>query len=275
MTQKFYSISQVLEKGYKIYIAAQPMIFKDLTINEKLKPYILFFDCLLEENRNWYKDKALELNIRVFGKQSMPSEPWVDHHFGIACGVTLGFLNPSGEPISMGRFIKKFEENSIHEWTLLVDPKYEGRHLGKATVALECEFSKNKERISTTTQLNNRSIALYLGLTKEGNPLELLAVGFHHTYPNSILAIADIPKDSNSIMQNYNMPSIDEGILISEKTELKKGRKYLIQASNLNTIKRISQDLKKGAKYNVIGWYDENSTKGMSKEPLTMIEKIG
>jgi len=268
---KFSSISQVLEKGYKIYIATQPMIFKDLTISEKLKPYVQFFDCLLEGNRDWYNSKVTELNKRVFGPQAMATDLWVDHHFGIACGVTLGFLNPSGEPISMGRFIKRFEENSIHEWTLLVDPKYEGRGLGKATVALECEFSKNKERISTTTQLNNNAIVIYLGLTNEGNPLELLAIGFHHTHPNSILAIVDIPKDSNSIIQKYNMPSIDDGILISEKIELKKGGRYLIQANNINAIKRISNDLKNGAEYKVIGWFSHSKE---SKEPLTMIEKI-
>jgi len=263
---------KLIEEGYKIYVASQPAIFKELTISPELKPYIKFFDCLLAENRDWYNDKITELNKKVFGPKSMPTDKWVDHHFGIACGVTLGLLNPGGEPISMVRFIRRFEENSIHEWTALVDPKYQGRGLGLATLALECELSKNKERLSTTTQLDNNAIALYLHLTQEGNPLELLAIGFHHTHSNSILAITDIPKNSESIMEKYKMPPIEEGILINEETQLFPG-KYLIAANDLNAIKKISQDLKQGSKYRIIGWYQDWKEKGI-EVPLTMLEKV-
>lgn len=263
---------QLFKKGYKTYIATQPRIFKELTLSKELEPYTLFFDCLLEKNRDWYDKKISELNKRVFGPLSMPTAAWVDHHFGIACGVTLGFLNPAGEPISMARFVRKFEENSIHEWTLLVDPEYEGRGLGKATVALECELSKNKERISTTTQLDNSASAIYLHLTNEGNPLELIAIGFHHTHPNSILAIGDIPKDSESIIREYKMPPISEGDLLVEGTKLLLG-KYLIVATDSDAIRKISEDLGQGSKYKIIGWYQDWKEKGI-ETPLLMIEKI-
>lgn len=262
---------QLVEEGFGIYVATQPRIFRDLTIREGLKPHVKFIDCLLEENRGWYKDKITELNRRVFGPLGMPTEAWIDHHFGIAGGVTLGFLNSSGEPISMMRFIRRFEENSIHEWTMLVDPNYEGRGFGRATLALGCEFSKNKEKISFTTQLDNSAITLYLGLTNEGNPLELLAIGFHHTHPNSIMAAADIPKDSDNLIKEYQMPPINEGILLGEEVQLSP-RKYLIRASDLNSVRRISQDLKQGSSYKIIGWYRDGKEFGV-KEPLTMLEK--
>ena len=266
------TLLQLIEDGYRIYVATQPRIFEELTIPEELKPHIQFFDCLLAENRDWYRDKITEFNKRVFGPQAMATDLWVDHHFGIACGVTLGFLNPAGEPISMMRFIRHFEEDSIHEWTMLVDPKYEGKGLGKATLALGCELSKNKKRISFTTQLDNNAIALYLHLTNEGNPLELLAIGFHHTHSNSILAIADIPKDSNSIMEKFKAPPIDEGRLYVERIQLVPG-KYLILSNDLFGRKKISQDLKQGARYKIIGWYQDWKEKGI-ETPLTMIEKI-
>jgi len=266
------ALLRLIEEGYRIYVATQPAIFKELTISPELKPHIRFLDCLLAENRDWYNDKITELNKKVFGPKSMPTDKWVDHHFGIACGVTLGLLNPAGEPISMTRFIRHFEEDSIHEWTFLIDPKYEGRGFGKATLALECEFSKNKKRISLTTQLDNNAIALYLHLANEGNPLELIAIGFHHTHSNSILAITDIPKNSESIVEKYKMPPIDEGILINEETQLFPG-KYLILSNDLFGRKKISQDLKQGSKYKIIGWYKDWKEKGI-EVPLTMIEKI-
>lgn len=273
MMQKITNLFQILKEGYKVYIATQPAIVKELTISEELKPYVQFFDCLLAENRDWYKNKITELNIRVFGSLAMPTEAWIDHHFGIACGVTIGFLDLAGEPISMARFCRHFDENSIHEWTLMVEPKYEGVGFGKATLALACELSKNKEKISYTTQLNNPAMALYLHLINEGGILELLGIGFHHTHLNSILAIVKIPNDSNSIMKKYEMPSIDNGILVSEKTDLVKGQKYLIQSNNINVIKMISKDLKNGARYSIIGWYPDSEKLGV-KEPLTLIEKL-
>lgn len=263
---------QLVKEGYGIYIATQPAIFKELTISEELKPHIRFFDCLLEENRDWYKSKITELNRRVFGPLSMPTADWVDHHFGIAAGVTLGLLDLAGEPISMMRFCRHFEINAIHEWTLLVAPEYEARGFGKATLSLGCELSKNKEKISFTTQLDNSAIALYLHLTNEENPLELLAIGFHHTHPNSILAVANIPEDSNSIMKEYKMPSIDRGTLLTESTQLIPG-KYCIRANDLEAIKRISKDLGQDSKYKIIGWCQDWKEKGI-EVPLTMIEKI-
>ncbi len=263
---------RLINQGYTIYVATQPMIFEDLTINEKLKPHVKFFNCLLAENRNWYNEKITEFNKRVFGPKAMPTDKWVDHHFGIACGVTLGFLNSTGEPVSMMRFVRHFEENSIHEWTLLVNPKYQGKGFGLATLSLGCESSKNKKRISFTTQLDNNAVVLYLHLTNEGNPLELLATGFHHTHPNSILAIAKMLKDSNSLMKKYRMPPIEEGVLLTKEVQLIPG-KYLLLANDLVGIKRISRNLKDGAKYNIIGWYQDWEEKSI-EVPITMVEKV-
>lgn len=265
------ALFQLLKEGHRIYIATQPRIFKELTISNEIEPYVLFFDCLLEKNRDWYDKKISELNKRVFGSLSMPTAAWIDHHFGIACGVTLGFLDSSGEPISMTRFARKFEEDSIHEWTMMVSPQHEGRGFGRATLALECELSKNKKRISFTTQLDNSAVPLYLGLTNEGNPLELLAIGFHHTHSNSIMAVAQIPKDSEIVMKEHQMPLVSEGVLLTSESELLP-RKYLIGAVNLNVVKKISEDLDQGSKYKIIGWYRNCEEMGI-KEPLTMIEK--
>lgn len=267
------ALLQLVEKGYRIYVATQPKIFKELTIGQELRPHVQFIDCLLAKNRDWYNNKITELNKRIFGPQAMATDKWVDHHFGIAAGVTLGFLDFSGEPISMMRFIRHFTENSIHEWTFLRDTKYRGMGFSQATLALGCEFSKDKKRISFTTQLDNSAMSLYFCLTNEGNPLELLAIGFHHTHPNSIMAITDIPKNSESIMRKYEMPPISEGILLKKGIPLIPG-KYLILASDLDAIKRISEDLGRGSKYKIIGWYQNSKELGV-EEPLTMVEKRG
>lgn len=262
---------QLIEEGYRIYVASQPAIFKELTVSGELKPHIQFVNCLAAANRDWYKNNITELNQRVFGPKSMPTAAWIDHHFGIVAGVTLGLLNKTG-PISMMRFVRRFEEDTIHEWTMLVDPEYTGKGFAKATLALGCALSQNKKRISLTTQLDNPAVALYLHLANEGNPLELLAIGFHHTHPNSILVVADIPRDPNSILKGYQMPPRSKGILFKGQSPLR-GRQYLIAANDSSAIQAISRDLGQGAKYHIVGWYSNHKDLEV-EEPLTMLEKI-
>lgn len=263
-------ISPLLKKGFKIYLATQPANLENLTINQGLKPHTQFFNCLLEENKNWYRNRITSLNVAVFGPLGMPTEPWVDHHFGIVCGVTLGFLDEAGEPITMIRACHHFEGKTTQMWTFLVDPRYQNMGLGKNTLALLCEFCQNQERITFTTQLNSSSIAAYLHLTNKSEPLKLDAIGFHHTHPNSVLVGTKMPQNPKTILEKYKMPEIKEAILITPKTKLKAG-KYLLRATDLNAIKRISQDLKKGREYRLIGWYSNGL--GIN-EPLTMLEII-
>jgi len=136
--------------------------------------------------------EIIELNEAAYGK-GMAAPAWTFANFGtIGAGITGGLLC-DGQPIAKFSIVGNINDPTIsHEWTLLVHPDYQGKGIGSLTLALAIQAVRQKRFHTFFTQTDNASLHAYL---KVPHPLELLAYGFVHTRPNSLLIKVAIPAE--------------------------------------------------------------------------------
>jgi GNAT superfamily N-acetyltransferase len=140
-----------------------------------------------------FTHEMISLNEKAYGK-GMAAPAWTFSNFGtIGAGITAGFLS-NNVPISKLSLVGNISDPTIaHEWTLLVDPDFEGKGIGSVTFALALHLAQDKDFLTFIIQTNNASSNIYL---KNIYPLNILSYGFVHTCNNSLFIKTKIPKDN-------------------------------------------------------------------------------
>ncbi len=182
------------------YVVANRMHWDKLKINLKTLPYsIRFVDAGSYRGQDFVRE-MISLNEKAYGV-GMAAPSWTYANFGtIGAGVTSGFLS-QGVPVSKFNIVGNAMDPEIaHEWTLLVDPDFQGRSLASLTVAFALQMVSDKKYFTFLTQTDNSAINTYLKFPK---PLQILAYGFVHTKRNSFMFKTEIPQNPfSSFLQN-------------------------------------------------------------------------
>jgi GNAT superfamily N-acetyltransferase len=143
--------------------------------------------------RGWeFTQEMILLNEKAYGK-GMAAPAWTFANFGtIGAGITGGFLS-SGQPISKFSMVGNVWDPDIaHEWTLLVEPSYQGKNIASLSLAFALQCVKTKKYHTFIAQTHNNSLHVYL---KFPYPLQIMAYGFVHTRKNSLLLKVPIPQN--------------------------------------------------------------------------------
>jgi len=135
--------------------------------------------------------EMIALNEKAYGEK-MAAPAWTFANFGtIGAGITGGLLS-RGTPVSKFSVVGNvFDPHTAHDWTMLVDPEYEGKGLASLTLGLALQAVSDKQYFSFIAQTDNSSINLYMKLP---HALHILAYGFVHSKRNSLLLKTEIPK---------------------------------------------------------------------------------
>ncbi len=273
------NLKEITEK-FDAYIVTQRENLKFLT-TEDLPFDVEIINSISPETAEFYKKEIAELNFKVFGPMGLGSKAWVDAHFGCIAGATVGLKEKeTGKVISMARFVGHIDPKKFELWTLMVHPDYQGRGIGKATLALACWLNRNREVISLIEQIENPVNMLYLKLRTDENPLILNAIGFYHSQmPNSLNIEVKIPKDPFKQIFSKRKPKEPKGnfIFIDDVDDFSEvnNRLILLSASAKN-INKLGECVARGKKFEIIYWYDsaKANEKFDMKEPLLVIKAI-
>jgi ribosomal protein S18 acetylase RimI-like enzyme len=141
-----------------------------------------FIDPSTQEGQDFTRE-MIDLNEKAYGA-----------NFGtIGAGITAGFLS-NNKPISKLSLVGNISEPNIaHQWTLLVDPDFEGLGIGSISFALALHLAQEKDFLTFIIQTDNLSSNIYL---KNIYQLDIMSYGFVHSCENSMLIKTKIPKEN-------------------------------------------------------------------------------
>lgn len=198
--------------------------------------------------------EMVKLNEKAYGV-GMAAPDWAFANFGtIGAGLTAGFLI-DGMPAAKLCVVGNVSDPKIaHEWTLLVDPKYEGEGLGSLTFALALHLIQDKDYLTFIIQTDNASSNIYM---KNIYPLNILSYGFVHTRKNSMLIKTKIPKENpfEAILANkVEKYELDEYDIAKDDLE-GLGDCFWVQQNNSKVYRIINDEIKNGKKYIIKGKY--------------------
>lgn len=271
-----------LVREHNAYIVTQRKNIDQLTTDD-IPFKIEFFEAMSPKTAKWYEKEISELNFRVFGPMGLNSKAWVDIHFGGMAGATVGLKEKNGSVISMTRFVGHISSNKFQLWsqlwTFMVDPVYQRKGVGKATLALTCSLNRNKEWMSYITQIEDEALKLYLKLRSEKSPLYLVGIGFYHSrMPSSIGIEMKVPKKPWEVLFGERAKvKIDNPLFLDEINDLKKVRDQPILVSTRSKrINDLGENIVNGTKYEIIEWFSQTQARERFdfEEPLLVIRKI-
>ncbi len=192
------------------------------------------------------------LNEKAYGK-GMAAPDWTFANFGtIGAGITAGFLS-KGKPVSQLSLIGNISDLTIaHDWTLLVDPEFEGKAMGTLTFCLAVHLAQDKDFLTFIMQTDNSSSNIYL---KNPSPLYITAYGFVHTCKNSMLIKTAIPKENGfeTLLKNkikeYSFQDYPEakGEIITESNS------FWVRHDDDKLYKTLNENIGKEEKYIIKG----------------------
>jgi GNAT superfamily N-acetyltransferase len=233
-------IKKIGSKNISIFISTRKEKWEK--IKELVRP--IPFPCLYldptKESTYPFIYKMEELNEKAYGKK-MSAPIWTYSNFGtIGAGITGGFI-VKDELISKFNVVGDVGDSNIsHEWTLLTDPKYQGKNIGTATLALAMQICSHKKYHTFITQTDNPSNIIYL---KNIHPLQILAYGFVHTKPNSLFIKTKIPKNPFETFINSK-----------KKKQFYNKNKIQIEAYDHHSLKEINNKIQNGSFYYLLDW---------------------
>jgi GNAT superfamily N-acetyltransferase len=165
-----------------------------------------------EQGHN-FVNSMIELNEAAYGK-GMAAPAWTFANFGtIGAGITGGVMIDN-IPISKFSIVGDLMNPQIsHEWTLLTHPDYQGKGLGKLTLALALQVSAHKTHHTFIMQTDNNSNLIYL---QNPHPLQIMAYGFIHTRLNSFL----IKTKFQTIHSKVSLRKVREIFIVGEITKM-------------------------------------------------------
>ncbi|OIP96181.1 hypothetical protein AUK40_05220 [Candidatus Wirthbacteria bacterium CG2_30_54_11] len=171
----------------------------------------------------------IALNEKAYGEK-MAAPAWTFANFGtIGAGITGGFLS-HGLPVSKFSMVGNiWDPHTAHDWTMLVDPEYEGRGLASITLGYALQAASDKQYFSFIAQTDNSSINLYLKLPHE---LSILAYGFVHTRRNSLLLKTKIPEQPFATVVKSSMPEAVLSHYPIAREKLPDGHAFWMPAKN-------------------------------------------
>lgn len=196
--------------------------------------------------------EIIDLNEKAYGK-GMAAPDWTFANFGtIGAGLTAGFL-VNNKPISKLSLVGNIADTKVaHEWTLLVDPKYEGKGIGTITFALALHLAQDKEFLTFIIQTDNASSNIYLKTT---NPLNIMSYGFVHTCQNSLFIKTKVPKENafESLLNNKIISYNFEDYVEAKEKISEDGKPFWIRHDNENLYRNLNERLENGEKYTLKG----------------------
>ncbi|MBD3203435.1 hypothetical protein GF327_04015 [Candidatus Woesearchaeota archaeon] len=268
-----------LSKKYDCFVNTQESNLKNL--NLKNIPFKLkYINAMLPESAEWYKSEIADLDNRIFGPKGMFSPPWIDITFSGMAGAAIGLKEKDGQVVTIARFCGSLENDKMQLWTLLTYPKVQGKGLGTVTLALFSALNQKKKKFQYITQIENPALRLYMKLISPDNPLRLTGIGFYHSQmPNSIAITSKIPKNPFDVLVN-GIKAPEEirqgtGVEKLDGNEIPLNQVlFLPEKSKHNKI--ISDDILKGASYDVIWWLSDKDSKEFDLVgPHLVIKKTG
>lgn len=228
----------------KFFIVARKEYWSALQQNVLNLPFqSVFIDPSTEEGHE-FVNSMIELNETAYGK-GMAAPAWTFANFGtIGAGVTGGVML-NNVPISKFSIVGDLVNPNIsHEWTLLTHPDFQGKGLGKLTLALALQLSSHKTHHTFIMQTDNNSNLIYL---QNPHPLQILAYGFIHTKRNSFLIKTKIPQNAfQSFLANER-----EKFLVGE---VRIEGDFWIKSNEHDKLMKINAEINNGATYTIKDW---------------------
>lgn len=202
--------------------------------------------------------EMIQLNEKAYGV-GMAAPDWTFANFGtIGAGLTAGFLI-DGIPAAKLCVVGNVSDPKVaHEWTLLVDPKYEGEGIGSLTFALALHLTQDKDYLTFIIQTDNPSSNIYL---KNIHPLNILTYGFVHTLKNSMLIKTKIPKENpfetvlGNPIKKYEFD--DYEVANGDIEDL--GDCFWVKQNNSKVYRIINDKILNGKKYIIKGKHEEKN----------------
>jgi GNAT superfamily N-acetyltransferase len=191
-----------------------------------------------------FVNSMIELNEAAYGK-GMAAPAWTFANFGtIGAGITGGVMIDN-VPISKFSVVGDLINPQVsHEWTLLTHPDFQGKGLGKLTLALALQVSAHKSYHTFIMQTDNNSNLIYL---QNPHPLQVLAYGFIHTRRNSFLIKTKIP---NNPFESF-LSSKREKYSVGEITN---DGDFWVKSNEHEKLMGINSEINNGATYTIKDW---------------------